>query len=180
MPRPAGALAVLTAAAVVLGGCVLTDERNVEASLEELRERPGPGLYYVGETFEGLPLTDISAAGPQVTFFYGDCEPPPDEGGCAPPLEVQIWPIERRPPGAISSMIECRKVAVRGASGAFYGSDLDLYVGDQTVVVFADSQPRALRAAEALRPVDADRASDQDLAAPAIDAEGPLARCSGG
>jgi len=26
-------------------------------------------------------------------------------------------------------MVECRKVTVRGAAGAFFGSDLDLYVG---------------------------------------------------
>jgi hypothetical protein len=177
MPRAVG-LVVAIATAGVLGGCALTDDRGVEGALAELRERPGPGPYFVGETFEGLPLTAISAAGPRVTFVYGDCDPPPDEGGCAPPLEVQIWPIGRRAPGVISSMIECRKVTVRGVPGAFFGSDLDLYVGDQTVVVFADSQPRALRAAEALRPVDADRASEGDLPAPAIDADGPLARCS--
>jgi hypothetical protein len=49
-------------------------------------------------------------------------------------------------------MIECRKVTVRGVPGAFFGRDLDLYVGNQTVVIFADSSERALRAAEALRP----------------------------
>jgi hypothetical protein len=179
MARAVGALALLTTAAAVLGGCALTDDGKVDAALEELRERPRPGPYFVGETFEGLPLTHVSESHAPLTFAYGDCEPPPDEGGCAPPLEVQVWPIERRPPGIISSMIECRKVTVRGVPGAFFGSDLDLYVGDQTVVVFADSQGRALRAAEALRPVDANGVSSTDLPAPTIDAEVPLARCSG-
>lgn len=74
-------------------------------------------------------------------------------------------------------MVECRKVTVRGAAGAFFGSDLDLYVGNQTVVFFADSQERALRAAEALRPVDADRATGDALPKPAIDPKPALARC---
>jgi hypothetical protein len=113
-----------------------------------------------------------------LTFIYGDCEPPPGEGGCAPPLEVQVWPIEQRPPGIISPLIECRKVTVRGVPGAVFKGDLDLYVGNQTVVIFADSSERALRAAEALRPVDADQPTGGDLPAPTVDADAALARCS--
>jgi hypothetical protein len=75
-------------------------------------------------------------------------------------------------------MIECRRVTVRGVPGAFFGSDLDLYVGNQTVVIFADSQARALRAAEALRPVDANRATTEDLPAPSVEAEAGLQHCS--
>ena len=75
-------------------------------------------------------------------------------------------------------MIECRAVTVRGSRGAFFGSDLDLDVGNQTVVIFADSQARALRAAEALRPVDAERVSSGDLPEPTIDPGPALARCS--
>jgi hypothetical protein len=177
MPRAAGFLAAVTTAGA-LAGCVLADEQNVDAALEELAERPGPTPYYAGETFEGLPLTHVSDGPGPLGFAYGDCEPPVDEGGCPAPLAIQVWPIERRPPGAISSMIECRKVTVRGAPGAFFNSDLDLYVGDWTVVVFADSPARALRAAEALRPVGADHATDKDLPAPTVDAAGPLARCA--
>ena len=143
-----------------------------------MRNRPGPTPYFVGEPFEELPLTAIVGDPEPLTFIYGDCEPAGDDGGCAPPLEVQIWPIERRPPGIISSMVACRKVTVRGAPGAFFSGDLDLYVGKQTVVIFADSAKRALRAAEALRPVDADRATGEDLPAPAIDPGPALARCS--
>jgi hypothetical protein len=75
-------------------------------------------------------------------------------------------------------MIACRKVTVRGVQGALFSGDLDLYVGDQTVVIFADSTERTLRAAEALRPLDADRATEEDLPSPTIDPGPALERCS--
>ena len=167
----AGALLALAA------GCWLNRDPDSDFTLEEVRSRPGPAPYFVGEEFEGLPLTAIVGVDP-MTFIYGDCDSGGGDGGCAPPLEVQIWPIERRPPGIISDMIECRKASVRGAPGVFYGSDLDLYVGEHTVVIFADSQAHALRAAEALRPVDADVATAGDLPAPTLDADAALERCS--
>ena len=87
-------------------------------------------------------------------------------------------------PANMSTTIPCRKVTVRGARGAFFGSEigvdlsLQLYVGDRTISIFADSTDRALRAAEALRPVDAVRATTDDLPAPTIDVGPGLARCS--
>jgi len=169
---------VLAAVATAAGGCSWTNEPQGDYTLAEVRARPGPAPYFAGEQFEELPLTAILGRTLPLSFIYGDCEPPPGEGGCPTPLEVQVWPIERRPPGIISETIACRKVTVRGAEGAFFGSDLDLYVGNQTITIFADSQERALRAAEALRPVDADRATSEDLPAPSVDAEAALARCS--
>jgi hypothetical protein len=178
MPRRARAFVVLATVAAAVGGCSWTEPKG-DSTLEEIRALPGPAPYFVGETFEDLPLTVILGRDLPLTFVYGDCEiPPGSDGGCAPPLEVQVWPIERRPPGIISSMIECRKVTVRGVQGAFFNGDLDLYVGNQTVVIFADSAERALRTAEALRPVDADRATGDALPKPAIDPEPALARCS--
>jgi hypothetical protein len=177
MPRAARAFVALATAAVVAGGCSWTGESVVNA-LQEVRDRPGPKPYFVGETFEELPLTAISGREMPLTFIYGDCDPGGGDGGCAPPLEVQIWPIEQRPPGMISEMIECKKVTVRGAPGAFFAGDLDLYVGEQTVVIFADSSRRALRAANALRPVDADQASTGNLPPPTVDAEAGLGHCS--
>jgi hypothetical protein len=171
--RALGAIAAVAAAA----GCSWTDGPGADAALEEIRSHPGQGPYFVGEQFEELPLTTILGRSPPLSFIYGDCEPPPGEGSCPAPLEIQVFPIEQRLPGIISSMIACRKVTVRGVRGAFFGSDLDLYVGDQTVVIFADSRERALRAAEALRPVDADRARTEDLPAPSVDVEGPLSHC---
>jgi hypothetical protein len=177
--RQAARTLVALAAAAAVGGCAWTDAPQGDSTLQEIRDLPGPPPYFVGEEFEDLPLTAILGHAPPLTFVYGDCEVPRgSDGGCAPPLEVQVWPLKRRPPGSISTMIECRRVTVRGVPGAFFGSDLDLYVGNQTVVIFADSQARALRAAEALRPVDANRATTEDLPAPSVEAEAGLQHCS--
>jgi len=77
--------------------------------------------------------------------------------------------------GGLTSDAGSMTIAVADVDG---DGDLDLYVGNQTITIFADSQERALRAAEALRPVDADRATSEDLPAPSVDAEAALARCS--
>lgn len=51
-------------------------------------------LYWVGEEFEGLPLVHVDARPESdiVAFVYGDCDPPP-EGGCSPPLQIQIMAL---------------------------------------------------------------------------------------
>ena len=179
MLRAARALAAAALLGGVIVGCSRTVEPQGNATLEDVRARSGPRPYFVGERFEELPLTAILGKAWPVTFIYGDCEVPGGtDGGCAPPLEVQVWPIEKRPPGMISAMLECRMVTVRGVRGAFYGSDLDLYVDGVTVVVFADSRARTLRAAEALRPVDAERATADGLPEASIDPEPKLQHCS--
>jgi hypothetical protein len=75
---------------------------------QQFREFP---LYWLGESYEGLPLTDIVRAKyeyevhPQavkfvgqevmkedlVGFVYGTCDPGND-GGCAPPLVIRVEP----------------------------------------------------------------------------------------
>ena len=169
------ALAVAGVLLVAVTGCWLDNEPKSDFTLGEVRNRPGPTPYFVGEQFEELPLTAIDGKVGKLTFIYGDCDASGD-GGCAPPLQVQIWPIERRPPGIIDR--ECRRVSVRGVPGAFYGADLDLYVGAHTVSIFADSQARALRAATALRPVDSGSATTADLPAPKVDAGPGMAECA--
>ncbi|HEU4450935.1 MAG TPA: hypothetical protein VFR63_13275 [Gaiellaceae bacterium] len=163
---------------IAAAGCLVGDDPEGDFSLDEVREWPQPAAYFVGEEFEGLPLTAILGRRP-MTFVYGDCDVPfGSDGGCAPPLEVQLWPIEQRPPSLISTTIPCRKVTVRGAPGAFFGGDLDLYVGEHTIVIFGESRDMALRAAAALRPVGADAASAESLPPPSIDVAPGLRRCS--
>lgn len=173
------AIVVLALIVTLAAGCSLFDGSSGDLTLDEVRELPGPAPYYVGEEFGGLPLTAITGTSMPLTFIYGDCEPSGDDGGCAPPLEVQVWPIDRRPPGIISEMLDCQRVTVRGAQGAFYGGpDLDLYVGDQTVVIFAENREMALSAAEALRTVDDDGVGAGDLPPPTRDPAAALERCS--
>jgi hypothetical protein len=53
-------------------------------------------LYWVGEHFEGWDLEHVDVTTPRhpATFIYGTCElPVPADGGCAPPLQLQIAPL---------------------------------------------------------------------------------------
>jgi hypothetical protein len=124
--------------------------------------------YSLGPTFENLPLTDQDrecdqappGAPPErrlniIEYAYGDCEPPPGEGGCAKPLVVQNWPRCERDPSdyAVSHHNPLKaKVAVRGVPGHLYegGLRLEVYTGNSTVVVFGTDEARVLRAGRAL------------------------------
>jgi hypothetical protein len=52
-------------------------------------------LYWVGESFEGWDLEHVDiGTGEFSTFIYGTCDPPPGiDGGCPPPLQIQIQPL---------------------------------------------------------------------------------------
>jgi hypothetical protein len=118
-------------------------------------------LFDAGERVNGLPLTEVlhrSGPAQHVSFVYGDCTPA-DDGGCAPPVEIQVWPACRRnlhlydggPPGTPLP----ERTTVRGAPAAFFedGQRLELQTSRSTIVVFATSRARALGVAGALRAV---------------------------
>jgi hypothetical protein len=68
----------------------------VEASgATAVREFDAYPLYWVGKRFENWDLAHVDLDHPSefVTFIYGMCAPPEDEGGCAPPLEIQVAPL---------------------------------------------------------------------------------------
>jgi len=129
---------------------------------------PAPFVhYYLGDSFEGLPLTDslyecFRPSRPPEPFirmnstdyFYGDCEPP-----CAPPVDVRTSPACDSwwgqynlgvPDGPVRRP---RLTRIRGvpASRTDGGHHVELYTGDVTVTIFANSRKRANRAAAALR-----------------------------
>jgi hypothetical protein len=126
--------------------------------------------YYLGESFESLPLTGRSydcgrpskppgpIARPNFAdYLYGDCEPPPD-GGCAPPLEVQTTPACDRWWGQYNlgfpdePIVRPKLRKKRGVPSArLDDSAIELYTDDVTVTVYADDLARARRAVAALR-----------------------------
>lgn len=146
-------------------------------------------LYSLGESFEGLELAAITrrddAADPYdavsanyVGFLYGDCEAL-DDDGCAPPLEVQVWPACVRNLSSYQltpvagSELPHEDVQVRGVPGAVFeeGTRLEVYSGEETIVLFGDDEAQLLRAAAALSSVAADGVEPgEPLPAPAPDA----------
>jgi hypothetical protein len=132
-------------------------------------------LYSPGTQFEDLPLTAIvrvfrkplvrARAGfgvPDnrtnfVDFIYGSCDAGGREGGCAPPLTVQIWPACDRtlhdyfyntPDGGPSRRHE--RVTVRGVPAARFSDMLEIYSGTVTIVIFGDTPALRARAAASL------------------------------
>jgi len=130
---------------------------------------PAPFVhYYLGGSFEGDSLTDATyecfrPSGPPdepiartnlTDYGYGHCEAP-----CALPISVQTWPACDRwwglynfaPPDLPIRRPRLTKIRGVPASRADGGHSLELYTGDVTVVIFANSRKRANRAAAVLR-----------------------------
>jgi hypothetical protein len=89
--RPGIAVAIALAALVAVGGCTVGRGPDVESA----RTFEGYPLYWVGERFEkwDLEYAEVRPDGFS-TFIYGTCEIEPfSDGGCAPPLAIQVQPL---------------------------------------------------------------------------------------
>jgi hypothetical protein len=152
------------------------------AQAQQFEEFP---LYAPGEAFGDLPLTaverrfDDSPDAPPVRanyvdFLYGTCEPPAREGGCAPPLSVQVWAACERNPMASGPELEREgPLEIRGVPGYFFegGRRLELSTGTATVVIFATGRDSALSAANALEGINNQVAARAPLPPPAYATE---------
>jgi hypothetical protein len=188
MRRTAAMCCLAFAVALTAVGC--GDERSSAPgqqgnfSFEQAREFRDFELYAPGETYGELPLTAVlrrfdasSEALPVranfVDFIYGTCEAPAD-GGCAPPLSVQVWAACERNPGVYSPVVgQEGPIEVRGVPAYFYegGRRLELSTGASTVVIFAAGRDAALAAAGALEGVNNPVDREDDLPGPAYTQE---------
>jgi len=177
----ASAVAVLTlvGAGSARDGEPATPERF---TLEGAREFDDHPLYFAGDRVEGHRLVAVlrrSDTADFVSFVYGECMPD-DDTGCAPPIEIQVWPACRRhlalyavfPPGAVLERTTARGVPAAVLDG---GTRLELQTGRSTIVVFADTRARLARIARSLRSLDAPVARGGALPPPVAGAlEGEL------
>jgi hypothetical protein len=159
-----------------------TEAESANVVAPELRNFEDYPVYYLGESFEGLPLTAELPGDTAVSLVYGSCEPSEDTG-CAPPLEVQVWPACKRNPStyelAPGIPMPRQEDTIRRVPAAFYedGFRLELSTGSVTVVIFGEHE-QIVRAAQALRGLNSSQAPEEDLPPPAPGAiEGTLA-CS--
>src|SRR5918995_4255462 len=132
-------------------------------------------LLSVGNSFEGLPLTDVvhwqyplevypgednEAEGIEfsgminyVDFIYGDCDP--SEGSCMPPLVIQVHPACKRNLASNTENDEgvpsSAPLTIRGVPAAMFNDaeTPEIYTGRVTVVIFGHLPGQMLRAAEA-------------------------------
>jgi hypothetical protein len=89
-------------------------------TLEDAREFEGFPVYWLGESFQGLPLTvvkriDYPGAFPgkpyddprnEVRFVYGKCTIAPGESSCPMPLTIAIRPYCEVPPEVIADTVK--------------------------------------------------------------------------
>jgi hypothetical protein len=154
---------------------------NGNSSLAAMKAFSKFPLYDTGDSMGGLPLTGVqSDQNPDVvTFVYGDCMLPEGEGGCAPPVSIQIWnACNRNPTSYTQDMLSPigDKTAIRGVPAAYFegGNRLEIQTGRSTVVIFADSPAPVARA---LRGVNNSVSADVDLPAPAQGAMNGTLKC---
>lgn len=172
-----------------------TDRAHSAFAFDDARRFERFPLYAPGEDFEGLPLRVITRrsdphvpgeriAADYVGFVYGDCVAG-DERGCAPPLEVQVWPAcvrslssyELTPAG---EPLPYEASMVRGVPAAYFeeGLRLELYTGNVTIVIFGVDAGHVDRAAAALRAVNAVASRERLLPPPVPGALAGTVRCS--
>jgi hypothetical protein len=127
--------------------------------------------YSVGPSIDGLKLTHTGrrcGTGPvamranYLSFAYGDCEIPPGETGCRPPLEVHTWPACQRYLAKYSFLgkplphrfLSSGDGAVVVEFSFVAGNRIEVYTKSSTVVIFAPNRDLAVRAVDALRAED--------------------------
>jgi hypothetical protein len=142
---------------------------------QTVRDFAGFPLYSLGTQFEELPLTAIVRIDQEsrlkarggfgipdnrpnhMNFIYGTCDATGHEGGCAPPLTVQIWPACDRTlqdyyynvrGGGPSRPYQ--RVTVRGVPAASFSDMLEIYSGRVTIVIFGGTGALRARAAASL------------------------------
>jgi len=116
MPQATRTLLAVAAAVMTTAGCGWTEGHPDLITLEEAGAPPGPAPYWVGQEFEGLPLTAI-ARPPSVIVHYGECAyeaSEEDDYGCGSPLRIENRPIAGGP--ADWTDLSCRRVTVRGVA----------------------------------------------------------------
>lgn len=177
--RPRHLAPAILAALGLFAGCGWADGRDLrttfdpttsDMTVDEARLVPTTPLFWLGTSFEGLPLISILGDGSLgATFIYGDCAVPATQrdGGCSPPLQVQTARMCR--PRAPAVRIQ-RRTTLRGVPAGSRGGGLVVLSRDVEIRVFADGNGRgvrAIRAMEAINPAapGAVRA-DQPLPAP--------------
>lgn len=153
-----GATLIATLGLAACGERTLRPKSTV--SIDDLRAQSAPPAYFLGDRFENLPLTAIVDSISAPDFIYGTCKIKPTllptDAGCSPPLQVLNYRFSERPPSKFARDSSCRRLAIGGGlpGAVFAGTGgIEVYVGDRTVVIFANTEAQMRRAAAALRPV---------------------------
>lgn len=149
-------------------------------ALEGARRRPGqPPLYYLGLSFDGLPLIYAENVDSTATFTYADCsvrEINTFDPSCRRVITIDL---ARPAPGEITTQGRCTYSSlVRGATTALFPvnpQSLRIFTRGSTIYVSSRSLRDDLAAAQALRGLNVSLVPSQPL--PARDVRAQLGHC---
>ena len=139
-------------------------------SVADARAFDGFPVFWAGEEYGGLPLTEIiraeyidserpgiSVREGSVGFLYGSCIPPAGEGGCAVPFQIIVQSTCQSPPGLVPDSMTEEPFVLRGALAQEYASEdghLRLWTQDVSVTIYGPDAESMRALAEALRPLN--------------------------
>jgi hypothetical protein len=119
-----------------------------EADVREAAGKARMPIYFLGEAFAGLPLTDVHGGERGATVVYGRCKLPRGEGGCAPPIQIQHFAFAS---AGWSNAVGCRgRPSLRGVPTVRHDG-LVLVTRDGLVKIYARGPAEDRRVALALR-----------------------------
>src|SRR5215210_100266 len=150
--------ALIVGTLALLAGCEYGPSHLDREDAAHAQSRAGVPVYWLGESFAGLPLTAAESEGPgRALFVYGECEGESegiDDFHCtSPQLHVQQLPFS-----AVAWRIAsgCRTLrSLRGVPLLYHGG-LVLVTRRGIVKVFGRDPAESRRMATALRPVEGD------------------------
>ena len=172
--RTGSLLVAICLAAAALSGCATGQPKPITATqLAEAETFPYYRVYWVGPTFEGHPLAAadglkgyINTVGDSV--YYGDCVQSKGifgGGSCLLPLQVTTVIYRLHSNATLGPQ---RNIVVHGVPATVYdeGRSIELYSGRVAIDIFSDTFAHALRAAQALLPLNAPGSASGHLAPP--------------
>lgn len=124
----------------VVAGLILFEDEGAAGgwSIDDARAFDEFSLYWVGEEYDDLRLTEVIRAKYEnsVAFIYGSCTPS-GEGGCAPPLQIVVRPctLEPREPVGAGDPFDVRGAMARNVGG--FGDHLRIRTRDVVVTIFS-------------------------------------------
>lgn len=152
-----------------------------ELSIDEAKALESFSAYWVGEEFQGLPVTRITRAyrpglahpEDNVYVIYGSCTLP-DGGSCAPPLSIRTEPYCYKQPDLIANEAKESDVfEIRGAAAQEISEGLRLWTGNVSIRIDGDPKYQSA-AADALVAINGDGVTPSDDSLPILQPD-----CSG-
>jgi hypothetical protein len=154
------ALALLVATACGGGSGTKSSQSPTagDMTVDQAKAFAGFTLYWLGDTYQGLPLTKIHHDEPtDVRFIYGTCTTEDPSGSCNLPLELIEQPNCAVVPDMIATEAKQSSMfKIRGADALAVSGGIVLWTADVSITIFNDTDDASVErlAAQSLMPIN--------------------------